>query len=116
MSGTPKLRRSLPVVFICLLALPPVVPDGRAQAITGSLFGTVSDASGSRLPGVTVTIDSPQLIRQQEVRVTSDQGLYRFLTLPPGTYTVTFDLAGFRAQKQKASYYSPGSRWRLTRR
>jgi Carboxypeptidase regulatory-like domain/TonB dependent receptor/TonB-dependent Receptor Plug Domain len=72
-----------------------------AQAVTGSLFGAVTDASGSRLPGVTVTASSPQLISGQEVRTTSDQGVYRFPTLPPGTYTITFDLSGFQPLEQR---------------
>src|SRR5919201_4952047 len=73
-----------------------VAPEAGGQAITGSLFGTVTDASGSRLPGVTVTAQSPQLITGQEVRITSDQGVYRFPTLPPGTYSMLFDLQGFQ--------------------
>lgn len=72
-----------------------------AQSVTGSIFGTVSDASGSRLPGVTVIVSSPQLITGQEVRTTSDQGLYRFPTLPPGAYTVTFELQGFQTLKRE---------------
>jgi outer membrane receptor protein involved in Fe transport len=75
--------------------------DARAQAVTGSLFGSVSDASGARLPGVAVTAASPQLITQQEVRTTSEQGVYRFPTLPPGTYTVSFELSGFQTVKRE---------------
>src|SRR5439155_27084443 len=76
-------------------------PDAGAQAITGSLFGVVTDASGSRLPGVAVTASSPQLITRQEVRTTSDQGVYRFPTLPPGTYSVAFELSGFQTVKRE---------------
>src|SRR5262249_37742425 len=72
-----------------------------AQAVTRSLCGIVTDASGSRLPGVNVTAARPQLITQQEVRTTSDQGVYRFPTLPPGTYNVTFDLSGFQPVKRE---------------
>src|SRR3954469_13055219 len=75
-------------------------PDAGAQAITGSLFGIVTDASGSRRARGNVTTASPQLITQQEVRAPSDQGVYRFPTLPPGTYTLTFDLSGFQAVKR----------------
>lgn len=72
----------------------------RAQAVHGSLFGTVTDPSGGRLPGVTVTATSLQLISGQEVRVTGDQGTYRFPTLPPGTYGLSFEIQGFQALKR----------------
>lgn len=88
---------ALLVVLGAALAAP---QTAGAQAVTGSLFGTVSDASGSRLPGVTVTAASPQLIAGQEVRTTSAQGIYRFPTLPPGSYTVTFELQGFQTVKR----------------
>jgi hypothetical protein len=62
------------------------VRQAAAQTITGSLYGTATGTSGARLPGVTVTLSSPAVIGGQDVRSTSEQGLYRFPTLPPGTY------------------------------
>jgi hypothetical protein len=54
----------------------------------------VTDASGAVLPGVTVTASSPSLVGTQSVTTTA-QGLYRFLGLPAGTYSLTFELPGF---------------------
>jgi hypothetical protein len=66
-----------------------------AQNITSHLTGTVKDAQGAVLPGVTVTATSPALIGSQTA-VTETNGAYRFPSLPPGTYTVSFVLPGFQ--------------------
>src|SRR5688500_16565930 len=71
-----------------LVALPTVVG---AQ----SLAGTVRDTSGGVLPGVTIEASSPALITKVRSGVTDDAGQYRIPDLPPGTYRVTFSLAGF---------------------
>lgn len=95
MTGPSLSVRALPLVLVGLLPLTLASPAA-AQTITGSIFGTVTDASGSRLPGVTVTIRSPQLIRGTDVRMTSEEGVYRAPNLPPGTYEVQFELGGFQ--------------------
>jgi Carboxypeptidase regulatory-like domain/TonB-dependent Receptor Plug Domain len=66
-----------------------------AQQQTGEIFGKAADASGAVLPGATVTVAGPALI-QPRVAITSETGTYRVPELPIGTYTVTFELAGFR--------------------
>ena len=66
-----------------------------AQQQTGEIFGKAADASGAVLPGATVTVAGPALI-QPRVAVTSETGTYRVPELPIGTYSVTFELAGFR--------------------
>ena len=65
-----------------------------AQA-TGSIFGKVTDESGGVLPGVTVTVTGPTL-QQPLVAVTTDTGAYQFPSVPIGTFTVTFELSGFK--------------------
>ena len=62
---------------------------------TATLQGTVSDQSGSPLPGVTVTAKSPALMGERTV-VTQSNGNYAMPGLPPGDYTIVFDLAGMR--------------------
>ena len=54
-----------------------------------SLTGTVRDASGAVLPGVTVEASSPVLIEKTRSAVTDGSGQYRIVDLRPGTYTVT---------------------------
>ncbi len=67
-----------------------------AQQQTGEIYGRATDNSGAVLPGATVTVAGPALI-QPRVAVTSETGTYRVPELPIGTYTVTFELAGFRS-------------------
>jgi hypothetical protein len=69
-----------------------------AQGVdTGSLRGLVTDPSGAALPGVTVTAASAAVMGGHLTAVTSEEGLYRFPSLPPGVYEVRMELAGFQA-------------------
>lgn len=67
-----------------------------AQVQTGSIVGTVSDTSGAVLPGVVVTLGGDRLIGGVQSFTTDANGGYRFDRLPPGEYTVTFELPGFK--------------------
>lgn len=67
-----------------------------AQGLTGAIEGTLHDNTGGVLPGVTVTLSSPGLIGGAQVRVTETDGRFRFTLLPPGTYTLVFELAAFQ--------------------
>ncbi|HYE88446.1 MAG TPA: TonB-dependent receptor [Vicinamibacterales bacterium] len=71
------------------------VTNAVAQQQTGEIYGRAADTSGAVLPGATVTVAGPALI-QPRVAVTSETGTYRIPELPIGTYTVTFELAGFK--------------------
>ena len=68
--------------------------QGGGASSTGTIQGRVADAQGAVLPGVTVTATSPALI-QPQTTVTSETGNYRFPAVPPGTYALSFELAGF---------------------
>ena len=65
-----------------------------------SLTGTVRDASGAVLPGVTVEAASPVLIEKVRSAVTDGSGQYRIENLLPGPYTLTFTLPGFTTVKR----------------
>jgi carboxypeptidase family protein len=72
------------------------VNAARAQSVSsGTIEGTVKDESGSVLPGVTVTITSPQLQVGTLVQVSDSAGAYKFVDLPAGTYRVKAELTGF---------------------
>src|SRR5438445_912420 len=64
------------------------------------LAGNVKDASGAVLPGVTVEAASPALIEKTRTVVTDGEGQYKFVSLPPGVYSVTFSLEGFTSFKR----------------
>ena len=78
-----------------VLALAVGVPSTmEAQTGDGSVRGSVKDEQGAVLPGVTVTATSPALLTPV-TGVTDASGYYRLLNLPPGTYIVSAELAGF---------------------
>ena len=85
--------RSLTVRCFVLLAL--VLAPAVVSAQTSTISGTVKDASGGVLPGVTVEVSSPALIEKTRSTVTSGSGTYSILALRPGTYSVKFELPGF---------------------
>jgi hypothetical protein len=66
-----------------------------------AIAGVVRDASGAVLPGVTVEASSPALIEKVRTVVTDGTGQYRVIDLRPGTYTVTFTLAGFNIVRRE---------------
>lgn len=71
-----------------------------AQSTTGTLVGTVR-SDGQPLPGVTVTVTSPAL-QGSRTAVTGEAGGYHFPALPPGDYTVSFDLEGMQRVEKSA--------------
>lgn len=95
------------VVALSLLAGAPAWAQGGGASQTGTINGRVADASAAVLPGVTVTATSPSLIGVQ-TSVTNESGAYRFPALPPGTYTVTFELPGFTTLRREGIQISIG--------
>jgi len=85
---------------LCLAVLALAVFPASAQEFRGRINGVVRDSSGGVLPGVTVTATSLALI-QPQVTVTPEDGTYRFIALPAGTYTVVFELAGFKTLRRE---------------
>jgi hypothetical protein len=97
----------LAMLAVALLASVPAFAQGGGASSTGTINGKVADSSGGVLPGVTVTATSPSLMGVQ-TSVTGTDGLYRFPALPPGTYTLTFELPGFNTLKRENIQISLG--------
>ena len=93
-----RLNR-LTVFCLCVTLLSIAAPTF-AQEFRGRINGTVTDNTGAVLPGVTVTASSPALI-QPQVQVTGGDGGFRFLALPPGVYSIDFELTGFNSVKRQ---------------
>src|SRR5688572_20116121 len=90
-----RLGCRLALVFLAICLIPSVV---YAQA---SLNGVVRDTSGAVLPGVTVEASSAALIEKTRSAVTDSSGQYRIEDLRPGSYVVTFTLAGFSTVRRE---------------
>src|SRR5256714_15279667 len=72
-----------------------------AQAVqTSTLTGTIKDATGAVLPGVTVNVSSPSQVGGVQTNVTDSQGIYRFPSLHPGVFELEATLSGFRTVKR----------------
>src|SRR5438477_13213621 len=84
------LRRGVVVAWMLML-----VAGSAAAQQTGRLSGVVRDAQGAVLPGVTITASSAALIGGTRTAVTGAGGGYQFSDLPPGIYTVSYELPGF---------------------
>ena len=87
-------------LMLALAAAMPAWAQGGGASSTGTIQGRVTDAQGAVLPGVTVTATSPSALGAQTT-VSSETGNYRFPAVPPGTYTVAYELAGFNTLRRE---------------
>ncbi len=88
------LIRSI-LAFCCVLGCFLASTTSRAQEVTGTISGTVTDPSGASVKGAVVTLTNTD--RGQDVRTltTNAAGFYTGTTLPLGTYTVKISAPGF---------------------
>jgi hypothetical protein len=84
---------------LALLLVPLTTSAAFAQTFTGGLRGVVSDANGV-IPGVSVTLLNEETGAAREA-ISNEQGQYNFAAVPPGNYTVTAELTGFRRFESK---------------
>src|SRR5436309_3077042 len=99
----PKTKREVGVkskMFLCaqwiVVSLVTWVPYLAAQSAgTGALTGTVTDATGALIPGVTVTATNTET-GLERTAIAGENGSYRFSLLPPGVYRVRFANSGFK--------------------
>ena len=93
-----ELTQVLKRMFWSLVVLGLAPAMATAQS---SITGTVRDATGAVLPGVTVEASSPVLIEKSRSAVTDGEGVYRVIDLRPGPYSVTFTLSGFSSVRRE---------------
>jgi hypothetical protein len=98
-SVTLAQRSPLKIAVIALLLIVLPCASGQvasAQTTTASITGTIKDATGSVLPGVSVVVTNSQTGVSREGVVTDAAGRYLLTNLPIGQYEVSATLAGFR--------------------
>src|SRR5215470_3090451 len=79
--------------FLFVLLLIPIA--GFSQAANGRITGTVTDASGAVLPGVTIEVTNTAT-GVAFSSVSTETGAYSAPNLPPGVYAIAASLPGFK--------------------
>jgi hypothetical protein len=87
-----SLAKACLVVMLPLLVV--ATSAGQTSKTSGTLEGTISDASGARIPGVKVTLRQVETNQTHTVEA-DDQGFFRATDLPVGTYEVRIENSGF---------------------
>src|SRR5262249_57052644 len=80
-----------------------------AQVQTGSILVKSVDEQGGVVPGATVTVSSPVLVSGTQSGVTDPNGVYRFVSLPPGTYSLKVELSGFQTTSREGVVVGAGN-------
>src|SRR5688572_18664771 len=93
--GLHRQRSSGRVAAWALLLLVASATSAFAQFDRGTISGTIKDAQGGVVPGVTVTATSTQT-QQTRSTVTDGSGFYTFVNLQPGRYDISAELQGFK--------------------
>ena len=102
------LRSVLAVVFVSFF----FVSFASAQESGGSIIGYASDPDGVPIPGVTVTAESVGMLGSR-VAYSDVTGRYRLVNLPPGEYTITYALAGFKTIVREGIAARAGNTFRI---
>src|SRR6267142_6242361 len=82
-------------VVLCLVCMS-ATPSAQAQAVYGSITGTVTDAQGSGVAGAKVVVTNVTKGTIEEA-TTNENGGYSVTHLIPDTYKVHIEAAGFKA-------------------
>jgi outer membrane receptor protein involved in Fe transport len=72
-----------------------------AQSASGRIVGRIADPSGAVLSGVKITLTNEATGIMRDAQ-TNDSGDYSLVEVTPGTYTVEFELKGFKKNVQKS--------------
>src|SRR6516165_11748458 len=86
---------------VCLLLLFIVPGQSYAQVDTGTILGTVSDSTGARISGATVTLTNEGTNAALST-TTGDDGGYKFTPVRIGTYKLTVTMQGFQTNTQRS--------------
>ena len=96
-SGGPRrnIERRLRALSFLFMALAVSSVASAQSSYTAAVRGVVTDASGGAVPGASVTVTESD--RNVPHTVTTDsEGRYVITALPPGRYTFSVELSGFK--------------------
>jgi carboxypeptidase family protein/TonB-dependent receptor-like protein len=92
--GRTILRQAAVLTFLGSLLLFSAGVRLRAQALYGSIVGTIADSSGAVVPGATVKVTESGTGQVRQT-ISNETGSFSFPTLPQGTYSVAVSHQGF---------------------
>src|SRR5262245_65795917 len=87
------MRYAVQQMIRIVLALTASIAVAFSQTGTSSITGTVSDSTGSAIPGVGITVINQESGARVET-ATNEVGVYRVPSLPPGVYRIAGGLPG----------------------
>jgi Carboxypeptidase regulatory-like domain len=93
-SVSSSLRRLFSLSAAVMLCSAPLL----AQQTLGGITGQITDATGSAIPNATVSVTNEQTSLTRSTQ-SNGTGVYAFVDLPIGTYTLSFSAPGFNVQK-----------------
>jgi len=82
-------------MLLSVLSLLLLAPPAAAVDVDGTVKGEVLDGDGLPVPGAVVTLISPDMMGGERQATADDAGRFRFLLLPPGTYTLRVEHHAF---------------------
>ncbi len=93
------MKKGTWIIILCLGFLVTTALNAQVARQNGVIKGIVSDKQNIALPGVKVSAQSPALMGEVW-SITDDNGYYRLVNLPPGAYTITAELEGYKTVKR----------------
>jgi len=90
-AALPQLRKAIHAVLLSLLLARHIYAQGASASITG----TLKDSSGAVVPNSSVVANSVESGRQYPTQ-TNAAGIYTLAAIPPGHYTLTVEMTGFK--------------------
>jgi hypothetical protein len=95
-----NLKFVLAIVFCLTMSIGQIF--AQSQGSTGTITGNVIDANGAVIPNATVSLSS-KATGVSKTATTNGDGVYQFVLLQPGTYTVKVTAASFADQTKEVT-------------
>ena len=95
-AGSSRGSRLVPLLLAGLILMAATPSAAFAQAVTGTLLGTVTDTTGAVVAGAKVTVTNQNTGFTRTVK-TDAIGEYTVASVPTGVYTVLAEMDGFKA-------------------